>query len=330
MKTDTMEAPVATLHGEPETNMLKVRDRETIDRIEGSFSSGILGESMRKAPEIERRQKLSTTEFVEEYRKKLKPVVVEGLMDEWPALQKWNWDYLAQKCGSASVVVDSYNSKKARRVTFVEFVDMLKNGPGNEPIYLQEWLYMATCPQLAEDLPELPIAQYDFRRNLFGEKISTNHQLWIGQKDGTTRIHQDSYFIDVMHAQIVGEKHWCVMSPPATLKREASGEFNFDALVNDPNVQILQCVLKPGDVLYLPAQWWHRIKLLSDSIGQGRKCLDEVNLQKYMHMRFAELLVLALNQEQIKEIYPELYKVVLLRNQAWAKLMNIELTKLRP
>lgn len=331
MKTETMEVSVAVPQSEPETNMLKLRDRETIDRIETSFLSGVLSEAMRNAPEIERRRKLSTTEFVEEYRKKLKPVVVEGLMDEWPALKKWNWDYLAQKCGDASVVVDSYNSKKARRVTFAEFVDMLKSSEGSDqPIYLQEWLYMATCPQLAEDLPELPIAQYDFRRNLFGEKISTNHQLWLGQKGATTRIHQDSYFIDVMHAQILGKKHWCVMSPPATLKREESGEFNFKALVNDPNVQILQCVLKPGDVLYLPAQWWHRIQLLEDSIGQGRKCLDEVNLQRYTHMRFAELLALALNHDQVKEAYPELYKVVILRNQAWAKLMNVDLNKLRP
>lgn len=332
MKTDTLEPPVTSLQSEPETNMLKIRDRETIDKIEASFAGGVLGEAMRKAPEIERRRKLSLNEFVEEYRKKLKPVVVEGLMDEWPALKKWNWDYLAQKCANTSVVVDSYNSKRARRVTFAEFVDMLKanRDSGQPPIYLQEWLYMATCPQLAEDLPELPIAQYDFRRNLFGEKISTNHQLWIGQKGGTTRIHQDSYFIDVMHAQIVGKKHWCVMSPPATLERDESGEFGFTTLVNDPNVQILQCVLKPGDVLYLPAQWWHRIQLLEDSIGQGRKCLDEVNLQKYTRMRFAELLALALNHDYVKDAYPELYKVVVLRNQAWAKLLDIDLTKLRP
>jgi hypothetical protein len=331
MKADALEIPVATPRPELHTNLLALRTREPIDKIEDSFANGILGDAMRKSPHIERRHRLTVAEFSEQYRKKLKPVVVEGLMDDWPALKKWSWDYLAQKCGSASVVVDSYNSKKARRTTFAEFVDMLKatRNSGRPPIYLQEWLYMASCPQLAEDLPELPIAQYDFRRNLFGEKISTNHQLWIGQKGGTTRIHQDSYCIDVMHAQIVGEKHWCVMSPGAFLQ-ENSGEFDFRSLVDDTGVQILQCTLKPGDVLYLPAQWWHRIELLSDSIGQGRKCLDEVNLQKYIHMRFAELLVLALNHDYVKEAYPELYKVVILRNQAWAKLMNVDLTKLRP
>lgn len=317
---------------EPEANGLKSRDRINIGKIESSFKNGLLGEAMKKSPQIERRSKLSPDEFAQEFRKKAKPVVIEGLMDDWPALKKWDFDYLAAKCGSAAVVIDSYDSKRAREATFGEFVDMLKsNGEADQPpLYLQEWLYMKDCPFLAEDLPELPIAQYDFRRNLYGEKISTNHQLWIGQKGATTRAHQDSYFIDVMHAQIVGEKHWCVMSPDANLGYDESGELDFAALVADPATRIMHCVLKPGDVVYLPAQWWHRIELLTDSIGLGRKCLDEVNLQRHTHTRFAELLSLALNHEYVKEAYPELYKVVVLRNQAWATLLNIDLTKLRP
>lgn len=315
-----------------EPNMLSNRYRDAIDKIEASFRSGVLGEAMRNAPLIERRAKLSPEEFEREYRRKLKPVIIEGLMEDWPALKTWDFDYLASKCGDARVVVDSYNSQRAREVAFREFVQMLREegGPDRQPIYLQEWLFMKDCPHLAADMPELPIAQYDFRRNLYGEKISTNHQLWIGQKGATTRIHQDSYYMDVMHAQIVGEKHWCVMSPPAFLGRDESGEMNFDALARNPDVQILQCVLKPGEVVYLPALWWHRIEILSDSIGLGRKCLDEVNLQRHTHMRFAELLALALNHDYVKEAHPELYNVVILRNRAWAKLLNIDLTKLRP
>ena len=109
-----------------------------------------------------------------------------------------------------------------------------------------------------------------------------------------------------------------------------SGGMSFEALAHNPDVRILQCVLKPGEVVYLPALWWHRIEILSDSIGLGRKCLDEVNLQEHTRMRFAELLSLALNHEHVKETYPELYNVVVLRNRAWAKLLNIDLTKLRP
>jgi len=315
---------------ELEQNMLKSRKRADIARIESSFRTGSLRTALKSAPQIERRANLSPHVFDREFRKKAKPVVIEGLMGHWPALKKWSFDYLAATCGSASVTVDSYDSQKAREMTFAEFVNMLKSSIPGEPLYLQEWLYMADCPFLAEDLPELLIAQYDFRRNLYGKSISTNHQLWIGQAGGTTRFHQDSYFIDVMHAQIVGEKHWSVMNPKAYVAFDKTGSFKFSNLIDDPATQMMQCVLKPGDVIYLPALWWHRIELLTDSIGLGRKCLDKVNLQKHIHARFAELLSLALNHDAVKETYPELYKVVVLRNQAWAKLMNIDLARLRP
>lgn len=317
---------------QPEANALRGRDRATIERIEASFKSGLLGEAMAGAPQIERRRDLSPAEFVAEYRKPLRPVVLEGMVDGWPA-RRWSFAELARRCGSARVVVDSYNSRRARETTFAEFVDLLaaNRAAGGEPIYLQEWLYRKDCPFLAEDMPELPIAQYDFRRNLYGEAISTNHQLWIGQAGATTRLHQDSYMIDVMHMQLVGEKHWCVMSPRAALAhRPSDDELDFAALVADPETRMMTCVLKPGDVLYLPALWWHRVELVSDSIGLGRKCLDEVNLQAHVRLRLAELLALALNHDQVKEAHPELYKVVVLRNQAWAKLLQIDLTKLRP
>jgi hypothetical protein len=315
-----------------EPNMLKNRDRHNIDAIESSFKTGLLHQAMQEAPEIERRRGLSVEEFTREYRKSLRPVVIEGLMDSWPAVKNWNFTYLADKCGEAKVVVDSYDSKKAREVTFREFTEMLKvaRQASRSPVYLQEWLYMAECPQLAADLPELEIAQYDFRRNLFGERISTNHQLWIGQQGATTRLHQDSYSIDVMHAQIVGNKHWCVLGPDAALGRNQDGELDFAALLDHPTREMRCCVLNPGEVVYLPARWYHRIELLTDSIGQGRKCLDEVNLQTYTRLRFAELLCLALNHDYIKEAFPELYKVVVLRNQAVAKLMDIDLRNLRP
>jgi hypothetical protein len=313
-------------------NMLRNRSKENIDAIEESFKQGTLFVAMKGATQIERHRGLSEESFVREFRKKLKPVILEGLAKDWPAVKKWSFDSLAKVCGDARVVVDSYNSARARDVTFGQFVEMLReqNAGKAQPLYLQEWLYMASCPQLAQDIPELTVAQYDFRRELFGDKISTNHQLWIGQKGATTRLHQDSYVIDVMHVQIVGEKHWCVMPPDAFLGINDVGHLDFSTLVQQVSARFMQCVLKPGDVLYLPAEWYHRIELLSDSIGQGRKCLDQVNLQQYMRLRLAELLALALNHDHVKAAYPELYGVVMLRNQAWARLMGIDLNKLRP
>jgi hypothetical protein len=316
---------------EPQVNCLKNRDKASIDAIEQAARQGPFSEAIKVAPHIERRRISGPDEFDRDFRGQAKPVILQGLLDDWPALKNWSFSYLAKKCGDAAVVVDSYDSRRARQTSFGEFVDMLdrSSDPAQPPIYLQEWLYQASCPFLAEDLPELPIAQYDFRRVLYGDKIATNHQLWIGQRGATTRLHQDSYLIDVMHAQIVGSKHWVVMSPDAFLGPDQSGALDFAALVDNPNLRLMQAVLNPGEVIYLPAEWWHRIELLSDSIGLGRKCLDQANVQRHTRMRLAELMALALNHDHIKQTHPELYKVVVLRTQAWAKLLEIDLNKLR-
>jgi hypothetical protein len=228
--------------------------------------------------------------------------------------------------------VDSYNSAAARKVTFAEFVGLLKENEGNteSPLYLQEWYYQTTAPQIAADMPELDIAQYDFRRNLYGDKASTNHQLWLGQQGGVTRLHQDSYMVDVMHAQIVGTKRWYVMGPEAVLRVGADGKPDWEALLTSPEAQLHQFDLKPGDVLYLPANWFHRIQLLSNSIGLGRKALDERHLQKHIKQRMTELLSLLLNYDEVKETHPELVPVVMSRSRTWANRMDIDLSRLRP
>ena len=64
------------------------------------------------------------------------------------------------------------------------------------------------------------------------------------------RIHQDSYMVEVMHVQIVGEKRWYVMGPNAELHYNEHGHLDLQALCDNPDTQLMQCVLKPGEVWY--------------------------------------------------------------------------------
>ncbi|MEU5313798.1 cupin-like domain-containing protein [Streptomyces sp. NPDC021562] len=314
-----------------EPNYLKRRDVESLRAVEAAFRSGPLADSLASAPDIERRRGLTREEFDSEYRAKGRPVVLEGYAAHWPSVRTWSFDSLAERCGSVPVVVDSYSSKAARSTTFGEFVTLLKEsaGTGAPPIYLQEWYYKTTAPELADDMPELDIAQYDFRRNLYGDAGSTNHQLWLGQKGGITRLHQDSYSVDVLHAQIVGEKLWYIMGPDSELLPGPDGELDVRALLDSPATQLTRFVLRPGDVLYLPAWWFHRIELLSDSIGLGRKALDEANLRLHVRQRIGELLALALNPDELRRTHSELFDVVMARGRALAHQMDIDLSRLR-
>jgi hypothetical protein len=311
-------------------NLLKRRDLQSLKTVERAFPVGALADALASAPELERRR-LSAEEFEHEYRRKQRPVVLEGYVEDWPSVRTWSFEALAQRCGSVPVVVDSYSSQAARPTTFAQFVELLAENTagGGAPIYLQEWYYRTSCPELADDMPELDIAQYDFRRQLYGEAMSQNHQLWLGQKGGITRFHQDSYSVDVMHAQIVGEKLWYVMGPDAELLAGDNGEPDIGALMASPNTQLHRFVLRPGDLLYLPAWWFHRIELLSDSIGLGRKAVDEVNLGLHVRQRIGELLAVVLNADELRVTHSELFDVVIARARAMAHQMDIDVSRLR-
>ena len=75
---------------------------------EARLAAGRLSEAQPPASrsgEIERRHRLSRDEFLREYYSTNRPVIITGMMDDWPAMRKWNLDYFAEKFGDREVEV---------------------------------------------------------------------------------------------------------------------------------------------------------------------------------------------------------------------------------
>ena len=53
-----------------------------------------------RSSEIERRHKLSRQEFLRDYYTTNRPVIITGMMDDWPAMRKWNLDFFHQRFGA--------------------------------------------------------------------------------------------------------------------------------------------------------------------------------------------------------------------------------------
>ena len=297
--------------------------------IESAFRAGLLQRIKDRFPAIERRKGLSLEEFHSQYRAKRAPIILEGAVASWPAIGKWTFDYLATECGDVPVVIDHYSAERTTKATFGEFVQRVKQntGPEAQPLYLQEWHFHKTCPSLVRDLGPLDIASYNFLPRMYGPDAAVR-ALWVGQKGAVTRLHQDAYFNDTIHAQIVGRKDWCLFGPDAFLPTKANKP-DWDALFENPSAPIMHCTLAPGDLLYLPARWWHRVSLLTDSIGIGMPALDEHHLYDHMKSKHQELLPLILNAEHIKQTQPDLYQITLTRLAIHAKRFDIDLTRIR-
>jgi HSPB1-associated protein 1 len=100
--------------------------------------------------------------------------------------------------------------------------------------------------------------------------------IWIGTQGAYTPTHYDTYGHNFV-AQFVGRKRWLLVSPdfseglyPTRLPYEESSVFS-KVQIKDPDysqhprfkdVNVIEVVLQPGEVLYVPSKWWHFVETL--------------------------------------------------------------------
>src|SRR5690606_20860727 len=103
------------------------------------------------------------------YLKKKKPVLIEGLTDDWN--DKWRFDYIKEIAGDQ--IVPLYNNEPTKgnkssyepvtRMKMSEYIEMLQN---NEPTDLRIFFYMVkdNLPQLEKDFEYPDIGMKYFKR----------------------------------------------------------------------------------------------------------------------------------------------------------------------
>ncbi|XP_076283025.1 HSPB1 associated protein 1 isoform X2 [Lasioglossum baleicum] len=147
----------------------------------------------------------------------------------------------------------------------------------------EEWYYF-DYKYMNEWFKDKPEILESVMWNRFGfEKTGSDSTLWIGSKGAHTNCHQDSYGCNLI-AQIHGRKQWLLFPPSSTndfhvtrIPYEEStvySKFNFFCPTEEDERNILKIeakpklvTLEPGDVLFVPAGWWHYVESLELSIS---------------------------------------------------------------
>ncbi|NHZ34682.1 cupin-like domain-containing protein [Massilia sp. CCM 8692] len=227
---------------------------------------------------IERREKLSGEDFLQQYYRTNRPVIITGMLEHFPARQKWNLDYFAQRFGERVVEVQfgreadpqyELNSiAHKRKMPFGEYVEMVRTSGRTNDFYMtanNDSLNSVALKELFEDVGTLPEYLDDDpgRRGFF----------WFGPAGTVTPFHHD--LTNNFMAQIIGRKKIKLMAPSDTPRvynhRHCFTEVdarNID-LARFPamaEVQVLECVLEPGEILFLPVGWWHYVEGLDISV----------------------------------------------------------------
>ena len=164
--------------------------------------------------EIPRVKSITKADFLKQYFWPQKPVVIEQAVNDWPAIAKWNLDYIKQVAGEKVVPLyddrpvhheDGFNEPHAQ-MKMSDYVDLLKSKPTKYRIFL--W----------NIFKEVPLLQNDFSIPDFGVAIKKKlPMLFFGGRDSHTFMHYDIDMSNIFHFHFEGRKE-CILFAPSETK----------------------------------------------------------------------------------------------------------------
>jgi len=203
--------------------------------------------------------------FERDYFIPQQPVVITGGAALLPAFSRWTDAHLLEALKDLRPLVMLADGRRAR-MRFSDYLSYLANPEAYQsttgPVYMTDlflkpaFLGPALAALALDALCPLP------RPGEFVERVA----LFAGPKGTASAMHQDAFSPHVWVAQLRGEKAWRLCAPKDL---EAASAGKTDAFNDADNVgaSVYETLLKPGDVLYLPPDWWHQVRNESSSVA---------------------------------------------------------------
>jgi hypothetical protein len=226
--------------------------------------------------EVPRRERLAGQDFLEQYYSRNEPVIITGMLEDCPARGKWTFDYLAAELGEREVEVqfgrdadpnyEMNSPKHKRRMPFGDYVAMVRDAGVTNDFYMtanNSGQNKEALSDLKRDLP--PLTEYLVPDN--------SGFFWFGPAGTITPFHHD--LTNNFMIQIAGRKRVRLMAPCYTPKLYNQchcytlvdgREIDLQRFPMMADVPVIECVLEPGEILFLPVGWWHFVEALDVTI----------------------------------------------------------------
>lgn len=217
---------------------------------------------------ITRIKSISKADFIENFYKPQRPVLIEELTKDWPAYVKWNLDYIQSLAGDQ--VVPLYNNEPtkgrqnsvvpAKKMKLYDYINILKTQPTDLRMFFYNVLQK--MPQLLDDFsyPDVGLT--------FFKKLPV---MFFGGKGSKVLAHYDMDLADLLHVHFHGTKNVTLFAPdqakhlykvPFTVHNLETIDMDEPDFEMYPALQLAEGIsvtMKHGDALYMPSGYWHYI-----------------------------------------------------------------------
>jgi hypothetical protein len=215
--------------------------------------------------------------FLDQHYIPLRPVVLEGLVDHWPARRMWSLAHF-RTLGDPQVEVQwnrerdpdfEMNSPAHRQLmSWQAFLDLLAEDRSTNDFYMTANNGSVNRQALSPLWDEIAGIPGYLAANRMGDGF-----LWIGPRGTITPWHHD--LTQNFLLQLEGRKKVTLASPSTTPgmrnHRHCFSRFATRAdLSAEPGApRTFEAIIGPGDILFIPVGWWHHVEGLDRTIGMS-------------------------------------------------------------
>ncbi|CAL5356932.1 unnamed protein product [Camellia sinensis] len=235
---------------------------------------------------IQRRRGISVDDFILNFEEPNKPVLLEGCVDNWVALEKWDREYFVEMCGDLRFSVGPVEMKLE---DYFRYSDQARE---ERPLYLFDPKFAEKVPRLGLDY-EVPAYFNEDLFGVLGNERPDYRWIIIGPAGSGSSFHIDPNSTSAWNAVIKGSKKWVLFPPdlvPPGVHPSPDGAevacpvsiiewfMNFYAATKEWKKKPIECVCKAGEVIFVPNGWWHLVINLEDSIAITQNFVSRRNL----------------------------------------------------
>lgn len=227
------------------------------------------------------------------------PFILTDPVKRWNIYRKWQMSYLLSKYKDVTFRAEAVEWPLE---TYFEY---MKNNQDESPLYLfdcdfAEKMHLnldGKAPH-GEEVDYAPFVSFD--PDLFdvlGEHRPNHRWLIVGPSGSGSTFHADPNGTSAWNAVIRGRKYWLMFPPPANGKRPEIPGIHISEDLSEVTAPLslseylltfhsfarntlgcIEAVCKEGEVLYVPAGWYHMVVNLDHGIAVTQNFVSEANI----------------------------------------------------
>lgn len=236
---------------------------------------------------IPRYNDLSPESFYNDFYCQNKPVIFRSFAKDWPALQKWDYEYFKTKKGDVIVPIQSEAFANTGRsyleagenMQFSAYLDLIATEPTKKRMFL--FNIFKHMPELCED----------FHYPDFGFPYVEKYPfMFFGGATSNVDVHYDLDLSHVFLTQFSGRKK-IVMFPPNQSRKLYRHPLTVSCNIDIANPDFkrypklaetegVEGIVEHGDTIFMPSGYWHYVEYMDGGFSLSLRARPQSRLRR--------------------------------------------------